>query len=256
MKIIKDLTGQNTEVRQKFYLYGATADLPEGRLMSVGTDNGTSALLGAAQGSAVDLPVAVVGTLMQLHDVSEAGDWLFTNLSTSKDAQGEIDIRPYGVFRAELSVSDMTVSIAANSGASAAEVTLHEAAGADDEIAGCWLYNASTDELRYIEDHDGAATAVLSSNIGATAWTSVAPYTVPAIFFGGVASTGLELNSTGVNIKVETDAASACARVLATHIQSSNKQIEVLDPAKHDNKTIADAKFFVDFVILPAFRAF
>jgi hypothetical protein len=112
------------------------------------------------------------------------------------------------------------------------------------------LYNASTDELKFVEDHDAAATMTLATSIGTTAWAAVLCTIVPPIFYGAASSTGLDLNSTLDQITCEGNGTGAWCRVIGSYIQlNSRAGLDPLKPDVHDNTSPADAKFFVDFVV-------
>jgi hypothetical protein len=254
MLIISDLYGQNTPVSKKFKVYGAAADIVRGALVEPGA---ATASLGSVVLASTTAPTMVVGLIQQLHDYSVVGDFTITAITTNKSAVGDVDVRPFAIYRAELAVcATQAITIAASSGAAGSAVGLGTTAGSADELGASWLYNAATDELRFVEDHDAAATMTLSNNIGTTAWAAVNPYFVPPIFFGGTTNTGLTLNATCDKIICEGNETGAWCRVLSTRIESANKQSDILDPAIHDNKSYADAKFYVEFVVLGSKRAF
>ena len=247
MLIVSDLSGQNTPINRKYSIYGAAADIVLGALMEPGA---ATASLGSAVVSA-DPPTMALGVLTQLHDYSVVGDWTYTAITTNLNAKGDVDVRPFGIIRAEVAVcATQAITIAASAGAGATEVGLGTTAGAADELGAAWLYNAATDELRFVEDHDAAATAALSSDIGTTAWAAVLATIVPPIFYGAATNTGLDLNANCDQITCEGNGTGAWCRVIGSYIQlNSRSGLDILKPEVHDNTSPADAKFFVDFVI-------
>jgi len=250
MLIVSDLSGQNTPVIRKYSIYGAAADLYLGSLVEQGA---AAASLGAVCVSASP-PTMVLGLLTQLHDYSVVGDWTYTSLTAAANltARGDVDIRPFAIYRAEVDVcGTQTITIAASLGSGAGAVTLNTTCAQADELTGGYLYNATTDELKYIETHDAAATAVLATNIGTTAWASKACTIVPPMFYGMTANTGLTLDSTLCKVICEGNGTGAWCKVIGSYIQNSSRAgLDPLLPWINDNTTPADAKFFVDFVVI------
>jgi hypothetical protein len=238
--------GENTAYIREYKIYGGAADIVNGALVEPGA---AVASLGAATISA-DPPTNVLGILTQLHDYSVVGDWTYTAITSNKNAVGDVDMRPFAIVRSEVAVcATQAITVAASAGAGATEVGLGTSAGADDEIGAAWMYNAATDELRYVEDHDGAATAVFSNDIGTAEWAAVKCTIVPPIFFGTASSTGLDLNATLDQVILEGNGTGAWCNVIGTYIETVDGKLDPLDPAVHSNGTYADAKFYVDIVI-------
>jgi hypothetical protein len=253
MLIISDLYGQNTPVSKKFKAYGGAADIVRGALVEPGLTTACSSVIYA---NTTD-PTMIVGLTEYLHDYSVVGDYTYTAITTNKSAVVSVDVRPFAIYRAELSVCvTQAITVAASAGEGANEVGLGTNAAAADTLDAGWMYNAATDELRRIEAHAAVGTATFSSDIGTTAWAAVNPYIIPPIFYGATSNTGLELTATCDKVLLEGDENGAWCRVLSTRIETSNKQSDILDPVIHDNKSYADAKFYVEFVVLGSKRAF
>jgi len=250
MQIVSDLSGQNTPVLREYRIYGGAADIVQGALVEPGVSAGEEAVMGAAVLCSTTAPTAIIGVLAQLHDYSVVGDWTNTAVTTNKSAKGDIDIRPFAIIRAEVTTSTQLFTVAANAGAGATDVTLTTACAADDEIGGAYVYNATTDELRFVEDHSDTDKLEFSAHIGTTAWNSASTCVlVPPLFYGAVSGTGLTMDATCAKVLLKGDESGAWCTVLEQYIQTSDKKLSVLNPATHYTGTYADAKFFVDIVV-------
>jgi hypothetical protein len=248
MRIAYDLSGQNSPVIKKYKLYGAAADMVAGCLVEPGLTTACTSVIY----SSTSAPTMVVGLLTQIHDYSVTGDWTYTSITSAASlaARGDVDIRPLGVYVADLAAcATQTVTVAASAGAGANEVTLNTNFSAADTLEGSWIYNATTDELRYVEAHAAVGTATFSSNIGTTAWTTVAAYIVPGDLYGQTTNTGLGLNATCNKVILEGNQTGAWCRVLMTEMSADGVSLDRLVPEK-DNNTYANAQFKVHFVIL------
>jgi hypothetical protein len=246
MIIVGDLSGQNTPVIKKFLVYSGAADIEMGALVEHVANAKETA--GCVNKATLTDPALTVGLLTQLHDYSEVGQYVYNGTFSTKTnrPEGDVDVRPFAIFRAEMSAASAeTVAISA----AGATVTLGTGTGTDDEMIGSWLYNATTDELRYVEDSASATSLTINTVIGATAWTSTGHYIIPHIFYGGASNTGLTLNTACTKIDNILNGTGAWSKVIGTYVSVNGGELQRLNPGIHE-QTLANAIFFSDIIIL------
>jgi len=244
MFVTADLGGSHREILRKFLVYGAAGDIPQGSLVMEGA-------AAATFGSVIDATATaanIVGLLTQLHDYSVAGDWTWNGtLATATNRPlADVDVRPFAVIRCEIDVC-ATQTFDADANGADTDISLGTASNTDTK-GGSWIYDSTSGDIRYVEDH--AATSDVDLNTAtSTDWDTIAGYWCPARLYGSVANQGftpsddkgiLEGNETTLIIKTVDNFL----------VRDENKGYTRLNPGIHDAISATNPKFFIDFVVL------
>jgi hypothetical protein len=252
MEIIKDLTGNNYPVIQKYMVYGAAADIVKGALVEAPieeeVERGAVCSIGTAAG-----PVDVVGLVTQLHDYSVDGQFTYNGDLTLKTNRPEIDVdvRPNAIYRAQLQEA-AALTIYNDSDTVGVDITTADTTQDTDMLNGGYFYDDATEQFRYIEDHDGNSSWILNTAT-TTAITNAnnrKVVVVPSRLYGAGTTQGATLNSTNNGLFIEGDETVLWLRVCDIWIQrNSRAPLERINVGIHDACAVSSAKLFVDFVI-------
>lgn len=244
-----DIGGGHYDNKRSFLIYsdGSAADIEQGELMEEG-------IADVSLGAITDIqtpagPVNVVGLLMQLYDGSDVGewDWNSASLSTASNRpEADIDIRPFAVYRAEIA-SVVTQELVCS--AASADCTPGTAVGAADVLGGCYAYDSTINELRFVFDND-ATQGFTFTTAAVAAWLGTnTQYIIPQRLYGSKTNQGMTVS--GQNILVEGNETVRWAKTLDHFItyDGQNEQVR-LNPGVHDAQTYTNPKFFIDIIIL------
>jgi len=197
-------------------------------------------------------PADVAGLLTQMHDYSEDGEYTYNGTITS-DSQNllvDVDVRPFAIFRAEVravSTQELTCSAAST------DCTPGTAIGAADVLGGCFCYDSTEGELRFVEDND--ATTGFTFNTAATnAWEAAnTQFIIPQRFYGQKANQGLTyVTGTATaesKVLCEGNETTLWVNTLDMFYKEAQGSDLVRLLPKHDAISLTSPTFYIDFVI-------
>lgn len=250
MYISADIGSSHYDLKRSFLIESSSADVAKGALVEEGI---AAKNLGAVRPIAVPAgPVNVVGLLMQAHDYSVKGEWTYDGTLTTATNRPEVDvdIRPFAVYRAEVSVC-ATQTFDADANGADKDITLGTAVGAADVLGNSFVYEPLTGDIRHVWDQSGTTALELTSDTSAD-WDGAAAYWIPQRLYGSVANQGLTVSSD--KVICEGNETVLWIKVLETFItRDGKKEYDRLNPGLHDGLIASNPKFYIDFIITDHF---
>jgi hypothetical protein len=251
MKIVADLTGQNTPVVKPFNIYGAAGDMYLGDLVEIGDNVVESGGAVIAVGTPAG-PAEVLGLLTQFHDYSVDGEFTY-NAAMTNDSQNnmvDVDIRPGAIFRSRIKESTNTFTTAALGTA----CTLGTNAAADDQLGMSFVYDENG-ALRIVEDHSAVGTLNYNTAV-VTAQAGVASTCVliPSRLYGKLAACGMTYTkgtaaAPDSSVLVKADETVLWQITLDMfYREAGSAELHRMLP-KDDATTLNSPEFYIDFVI-------
>lgn len=245
MYVTADIGGSHYDLEPSFLVYGAGGDIPKGSLVMEGAATATLGAVIDATASAAN----VVGLVNELHDYSVVGDWTYDGTLTTATNRPTInvDVRPFVVLRAEVKVC-ATQTFDADANGADTDISLGTAVGDADVLGGSWMYDSTSGDIRFVEDH--AATADVDLNTAtSTDWDTVSGYWIPQRLYGSLANQGL--TPTDTQVICEGNETTLWAKVVDNLIVRDEKKAYTrLNPGIHDAISATNPKFYVDVVVL------
>lgn len=208
------------------------ADIAQGAVIMAGATGET------------DLGVAILGASAATNSLGlTTGPWDYDTLGTSavtgatwKFMEVELFDR-YAPVWVEYDQSD-TMAVASTSGTTVTISSL------EDNINGSFLYavaGTGAGKLAFVQD--SAAGSCVSKT--ATGWDSTTTVIKILRFGHGLA----KLNSAATKIGTDAAAGSWTIAVLETYIEAVGIPLQLIDPSKHDNLTLTNARFYAKVAV-------
>jgi len=212
----------------KVPLYGAAADIADGALIMPGTTAGTDlGLFIVATNTAAGADA--LGVLQGIHDYSVVGDSAVAGTSW---VLGEVELcDQYSPIWIEYDQTD-TMAVASNSSTTLTITSL------EDNIDTSWIFNTTSGvkQLSFlVASASGSATQKT-----AMGWTA-ADTCIKILRLGHQVA---KLNTAGTKIGTDAAAGSWTVVVLENWFKADGYPLTMLDPTKHDNLTLTNARFF------------
>lgn len=216
----------------KVPIYGAGADIAQGALVMPGVTADTNIGMAiTATGAAAD----AVGALVGIHDYSVVGDSLVAGTNW---VYGEVELfDQYNPVWVEYDQTD-TLAVASTSGTTVTITSLTA------DIDTTWLYAVSgtgAGKLAYCVS-TASGSAVTKT---ATGWDS----TTTCIKILNVFNQLAKLNTAATMLGTDAGAGSWTVCILENYLQHAGSQPVLLDPTKHDNLTLTNARFFTKLLV-------
>lgn len=215
----------------KVPIYGAGADISQGALIMLGATADTDLGLAIKGASAA---TNSIGCLVGLHDYSVVGDSLVAGTSW---VYADVELNDqYTPLWVEYDKTD-TMAVASTSGTTVTVTSL------EDNIDTSWLYAVSGTGAGKLAFLTASASGSATSKT-ATSWDSTTTLIKILRFGHGLA----KLNTAATAIGTDAAAGSWTVCVLETYFQADGYPLQLLDPTKHDNLTLTNARFFAKLV--------
>lgn len=249
MKIIRDLSGQNTPIIVPFPVANSTSDLYKGVLVT----KSSAAINGGITAPTANTVADIVGLTTEFYDYSVEGTYTQA-ITTSAFPEMLIDIRPNLLLEAELYEVGAGQKFAAEEAVGQTSIAI-TAIAADDDFNGMFMYDDGTEQIRFITD-----SANSGETITVAALTTVIAANVTCIFvpqrLSGQTSVYTQMTTADSGRKVLVDGlvnGYPWERIMDVHISpiSAGKKMgkERMIPWKHDSCTTKAAVLSCQFVI-------
>jgi hypothetical protein len=212
-------------------LYGGSADIADGALIMPGVTAGTDlGLFIRAATAGAD----ALGTLRGLHDFSVVGDSLVAGTAW---VLGDVELcDQYQPIWVEYDQTD-TAAVASNSGTTLTITSL------EDNIDTSWIFNTTSGvkELSFLTA-SASGSATQKTGMGWTAADTV----IKILRLGHQL---VKLNTAADKIGTDAGAGSWTVVVLENWFESTEYNLQQLDPTKHDNQTLTNARFYAKLLV-------
>ena len=215
----------------KVPLYGAAVDIADGALIMAGATADTNLglfIVGASAGA------DALGTLQGLHDYSVVGDSLVAGTAW---VFGEVELcDQYSPVWAEYDQTD-TMAVASNSSTTLTITSL------EDNIDTSWIFNTTTavKELSFLT----ASASGSATQKTAMGWTA-ADTCIKILRLGHQLA---KLNTAATKLGTDAAAGSWTVCILENWFQADGYPLTMLNPVKHDNLTLSNARFFAKLLV-------
>lgn len=249
MKIVADLSGQNTPVNKSQLIFSSAADMYKGDLVAAGQAvDSLGTIVPIATPAA---PADVLGVLTQLHDYSDVGEYIYngTLIDAAQNLVVDVDVRPGAIIRSQITTTTQILTANATD-----NVVLTTAVGAADVYGGCYCYDSTLNELRFVEDHDDTSGFTFNTATVGNWASGNTQLIIPQRLCGQKANQGMTYikgtSTAEAKILVKGDESALWAYTLDMFYSDDNTAAALtrLLP-KHDAKTLVNPKFFIDLVI-------